>query len=256
VHQFLPGYVLSNVFAHAHLAAVGWVSMMVIGLSYRLLPMLIPSASPAGRTTYASAILLEVGITGLFASLVLRSALSPVFALAIVAGFAIAGAHVIWMLSHRRTPMPGKHRSAFASAHVLTAAGWLVLACVFGVLLTITPMTETTLRAAMLYGVFGLVGFLAQMIVGFELFVLPTAAHYWAIERSGGVAIGSPRAADHRLRAAIYFAWLGGVSALAAGLFFTAPLTLAAGAWLLFSAVVAAAMDAALVIRRSSASAL
>jgi hypothetical protein len=29
VYGFLPGYVLTNVFAHAHLAAVGWASLMV-----------------------------------------------------------------------------------------------------------------------------------------------------------------------------------------------------------------------------------
>lgn len=69
VYQFLPGYVLSNVFAHAHLAAVGWVCMMVVGFAYRLLPMLIPAASPIGPTIYVSAIMLETGVVGLFVSL-------------------------------------------------------------------------------------------------------------------------------------------------------------------------------------------
>src|SRR5688572_27062304 len=93
VHQFLPGYVLSNVFAHAHLAAVGWVCMMVVGLSYRLLPMVIPAASPAGPTIYVSAILLETGVVGLFATLVVRSALAAWFAGGIIAGFVATAAH-------------------------------------------------------------------------------------------------------------------------------------------------------------------
>ncbi len=182
VYQFLPGYVIANVFAHAHLAAVGWVSMMVIGLAYRMLPMMIPAAAPSGRTIYVSAILLEIGVAGLFVSLVLRSALSTVFAVAIVGGFAAAGAHVVWMLNRRRPPSPGKPRSAFAMAHVVTAAGWLVLACVSGTLLTLAPMTETTLRAALVYGVFGLVGFLAQIVVGFELYRAP----------DGSAVLGAP----------------------------------------------------------------
>jgi hypothetical protein len=223
VHQFLPGYVLSNVFAHAHLAAVGWACMMVIGLGYRLPPMLLPAAAPAGDTTYISAVLLEVGVIGLFASLVLRSSLKGVFAPLIVASFAAAGAHVIWMMQHPRTPPPGRQQSSLAVAHIATAAAWLVLACVFGVLLTIAPMTETTLRAALLYGVFGLVGFLSQVIVGFELYILP--------------------AADERLRTAIYCGWLAGVPALGAGLFLNAPIVLAAGAWLLFGAVILAAIE-------------
>ena len=32
VAHFLPGLVLSNVFAHAHLAALGWATMMVVGV--------------------------------------------------------------------------------------------------------------------------------------------------------------------------------------------------------------------------------
>jgi hypothetical protein len=248
VYPFLPGYVLSNVFAHAHLAAVGWVCLMVIGLAYRLLPMLIPAASPAGPSIYASAILLETGVAGLFASLVLRSTFSWLFALAIIAGFAAAGAHVVWMLRNRRTPSPGRNERGFAIAHVATAAVWLVLACAAGVTLTLAPLTETTLRAALLYGVLGLVGFLAQVIVGFEAHVLPTAAAYWALQRSGATAVGAPPASNELRRSAVYCAWLGGVPAVGAGLFVNAPMVLAAGAWLLFGAVVLAAIDAVMIV--------
>jgi cbb3-type cytochrome oxidase subunit 1 len=49
VYHFLPGFVLANVFAHAHLAALGWATMMVVGVAYRLLPMILPAAMPADR---------------------------------------------------------------------------------------------------------------------------------------------------------------------------------------------------------------
>lgn len=248
VHQFLPGYVLSNVFAHAHLAAVGWVCMMVVGLSYRLLPMVIPAASPAGATIYVSALLLEAGAVGLFVALVSRSHLTPWFAATIVAGFAAAGAHVGWMLKRRRTPAPGNSRRGFAIGHIATAGVWLMCACVCGVVLAAAPMTELTLRGALAYGVFGLIGFLAQAVVGFELHMLPTVSAYWALQRSGGAAIGVRPAANELRRSAIYCGWLSGVPALAAGLFFDVPNVLAAGAWLLFAAVVLAALDAANVI--------
>ena len=35
VYHFLPGFVLANVFAHAHLAALGWATMMVVGVAFR-----------------------------------------------------------------------------------------------------------------------------------------------------------------------------------------------------------------------------
>ena len=250
VYHFLPGYVLANVFAHAHLAAVGWVCMMVIGIAYRLLPMVIATAPPAGAGLYVSAVLLEVGIVGLFTCLVLQSPLSSLFAIAIVAAFAATGLHVIWMLGQRRRPAPGRSERGFAIAHISTAAVWLVFACVFGVSLTIAPVTETTLRIALVYGVFGLVGFLAQVIVGFELYVLPTAAAYWAVQQTGNAMIAESRL-DELRRSAVYVAWLTGVPAIGAGLFFNAPVVLAAGAWLLFGAVVLAAFDLVMVVGRS-----
>lgn len=227
VYQFLPGYVLSNVFAHAHLAAIGWACMMVIAIGYTWLPMVVAVTPLAGPAVDTGAIVLEVGIAGLFVTLLRQSALAPLFALAIVAGFAAAGAHVIGMLNRPRTALPAQPRCRFALAHVVTAAGWLVLACVFGLLLTIAPMTEMTLRAAMLYGVFGLIGFLAQMIAGLQLCIFGTSN---ALRRS-----------------AIYCAWLAGVPGLAAGLFLNAPYVLATGAWLLFGAVVLGAIDIAIV---------
>jgi len=74
VYHFLPGFVLANVFAHAHLAAVGWAAMMVVGVGYRLLPMVIPAKAPSGITVYASAILIELGVLVLFAALIAQSA--------------------------------------------------------------------------------------------------------------------------------------------------------------------------------------
>src|SRR5262249_30559098 len=73
VEHFLPGFVLSNVFAHAHLAAIGWATMMVVGVGYRMLPMTFPSKMPSGRSIYASAILLETGVLGLFITLLVGS---------------------------------------------------------------------------------------------------------------------------------------------------------------------------------------
>ena len=249
VYHFLPGYILSNVFAHAHLAAVGWACMMVIGLAYRLLPMLIPAVPPTGSSLYVSAVLIETGVVGLFVSLVLRNTLSWLFAITIVAGFAAAGLHAVWMLGRHRMPAPARTERGFAIAHVTTAAVWLVASCVIGVTLTLAPLTETSLRAALLYGVFGLVGFLAQVIVGFEAYVFPTAAAYWAIQ--GGMAgMGSPRGNDMR-RSAVYVAWLAGVPAIGAGLFVNAPMVLSAGAWLLFGAVVLETIELVMVTGRS-----
>src|SRR5262249_32165522 len=74
VAHFLPGFVLSNVFAHAHLAAIGWATLMVVGVGYRLLPMILAAKMPTGRSLYVSAIVIETGVIRLFASLRVRPA--------------------------------------------------------------------------------------------------------------------------------------------------------------------------------------
>src|SRR4051812_8794198 len=72
VYHFLPGFILANVFAHAHLAALGWATMMVIGVAYRLLPMVLPAAMPSGPRLWLSVVLLQTGVSGLFVSLLWR----------------------------------------------------------------------------------------------------------------------------------------------------------------------------------------
>ncbi|OFW14070.1 MAG: hypothetical protein A3H29_18580 [Acidobacteria bacterium RIFCSPLOWO2_02_FULL_67_21] len=102
VYHFLPGYVLANVVAHAHLAAIGWASMMVVGVAYRLLPMVLPAAMPKGRRLWISAVLLQTGVSGLFVTLLLQGPLAWLFALVVIAGFAAFVSQVAWMLRRPR----------------------------------------------------------------------------------------------------------------------------------------------------------
>src|SRR6266496_112949 len=81
VLHFLPGFVLANVFAHAHLAALGWATMITIGVAYRLLPMILPAAMPSGPRLWLSAVLLQTGVTGLFITLLARGPFAWIFAL-------------------------------------------------------------------------------------------------------------------------------------------------------------------------------
>ncbi len=166
VFHFLPGYVLSNVYAHAHLAAVGWVLMMVVGIGYRMLPMILPSAIPEGKSVYLSAVLLETGIVGLFITLVSGSRWVPFFALVIAGGVAAFLGHVIWMKWHARpapAALPQPDYGVWYTAQVLT---YLALAMVVGLGPVVLPLSDATLRVVLPYGVFGLVGFLAQIAPG------------------------------------------------------------------------------------------
>jgi hypothetical protein len=252
-YHFLPGFVLSNVYAHAHLAALGWATMMVVGVGYRMLPMALPSRMPAGRSTFASAVLLEIGVLGLFVSLLFGSAWSLVFGGFIVAGLAAFAGHVIWMV---RSPAPkprGAPRIDFGVLHAAGAGVSLLTAVTIGVTLLVSPVSERTLPLAAAYGVFGLLGFLSQMVVAMEARLIPLVAWYWAYARSGyHTPPPSPLAMrDRTLQAIVFAGWTIGVPALAAGLSLESPVLVATGAWSLFAAVLIATLDNILVLTAS-----
>jgi hypothetical protein len=251
VYHFLPGYVMSNVFAHAHLAAIGWATMMVVGVGYRLLPMVLPSAPPRGSAVAASAVLLETGVIGLFVGLILRASWTPLAGALIVSGLLTFVLHVIQMIRRPRR-RPPRMASNVAAWHVVAAGTWLAAAMVIGVVLLLSPLSGWTLRAAVAYGVFGLVGFLGEMIVGLETRLLPLHAWYCVF---GARGFQSPPATppyamgDARVRTAVLFLWLFGIPVLAWGFFVESAVAVAAAGWWLLAAVALSAFDSFNVAR-------
>jgi hypothetical protein len=250
---FLPGFVLSNVFAHAHLAAIGWATLMVIGVGYRLLPMTFPSKMPTGRSIYASAILLETGVLGLFVSLLLRTLWALLSGALIVAGLAVFAAHVVWMI-RRRVPKPAAlPRLQFGLLHAASAGLCLAAATAIGLALLVLPRTPATLHAAAVYGVLGLVGFLAQMVVAMEARLLPMVAWFWSYARNNyRVPPPSPHVMrDRSLQAIVVIGWTIGVPALASGMAFESAPLVALGATGLFVGAATGALDNALVVAQA-----
>jgi len=251
VYHFLPGFSLSNVFAHAHLAAIGWASMMVVGVAYRLLPMVLPSAMPGGRTLWLTATLLQAGVTGLFASLLLRTSVSWIPALAIVAGFSVFLWQAAWMVRHPRTKPPGLRTPDPAVLHAAGALASLVAASFLGLWLTFAPLSPGSLRVAMAYGTLGLVGFLGQLVVGMEGRLLPIFAWYWAYANTGYKGpVTSPHDMPWRSGQEIVFAlWLFGVPALAGGLAFDAVPFVRAAGWSLLAATILNTVNVVTILR-------
>jgi hypothetical protein len=251
VEHILPGFVLSNVFAHAHLAVLGWATMMVVGVAYRLLPMTFPSRMPAGRSTFASAILLETGVLGLFATLLLRSAWAVVFGLTVIAGLGVFAAHVVWMLRRPALRPPGVPRLDFGVLHAASAGLSLMVAAAIGLMLLVLPLSPRTLHAAAAYGVLGLVGCLSQMVVAMEARLLPMVTWFWSYERNDyRVPPPSPHVMrDRALQAIVFAGWSVAVPTLALGLYLESAAVLGIGAWSLFAAVVVGTSDNVFVLR-------
>jgi hypothetical protein len=250
VLHFLPGFVLSNVFAHAHLAALGWATMMVVGVGYRLLPMVFPSKMPAGRSIYASAVLMETGVLGLFVTLLVRSGWALLFSLLIVAGLAAFAWHVAWMRRRLAPKPPAAQGIDFGVLHAAAAGTSLAAAAAIGVALLVLPPSPRLLQLAAAYGVLGLVGFLAQMVVAMEARLLPMVSWFWAYAASGyRTPPPSPHAMRRRRVQAIVFAsWAAGVPALAAGMFLASAPMVRIGAAALFAGVTLGGADSAAVV--------
>jgi hypothetical protein len=242
--------VLSNVFAHAHLAALGWATMMVVGVGYRLLPMIFPSKMPTGRSIYASAILLEIGVLGLFTTLLLRSGWALLFGSTTVAGLAVFGAHVAWMVRQPAPKPVGAPRLDFGVLHAASAGMSLAAASAIGLMLLVVPTSPRALHAAAAYGVFGLIGFLAQMVVAMEARLLPMVTWFWSYAKSQyRVPPPSPHVMrDRSLQAIVFAGWTVGVPMLAAGLFVESATLVAVGAWALLLSVALATLDSISVV--------
>ena len=253
VYHFLPGFVLTNVFAHAHMAAIGWASMMVIGVASRLLPMVLPAAMPRGPGLWTSAVLLEAGVVGLFVTLLLRGSLAWLWALVVIAGFGAFVVRVAWMLRRPRTRPRGLRRPDPAVLHAVSSLASLGVASALGLWLTIAEASPATLRVAMAYGVFGLVGFLAQIVVGMGGRLLPIFAWYWAFANTGYKGpVPSPHDMPWRHgQILVFILWLLGIPALAAGLAFDAIPLVSAAAWGLLVATLVDSANAARILRHA-----
>jgi len=230
VFHFLPGFVLANVFAHAHLAALGWATMMTIGVAFRLLPRVRPARLKAGRLLSTSGIVLEAGVAGLFVSLLLQSPWTIFFGIIVASALVATASHLIWTLRSAAPAPTSAPTIDFALLHAAGAGASLLVAIGLGVTLLVAPLSPVTLRAAAAYGVFGLVGFLSQMVVAIEVRLLPRH--------------------DAILRAVVFLGWTVGVPALAAGVFLESATLVAGGAWALLASLAIATLDTVGVVAR------
>ncbi len=251
VHHVLPGSLLFNVFAHAHLAAIGWAAMMAVGIGYRLFPMVLPAAMPEGRGLYTSAALLQAGALALAGGLVLRVPAATILgALAVSAGFVAFLGHVRGMLASPKPPPAARPWPDYGAWQSLAAIAFLALALVVGNYLAIAPMSPWTLRVAGAYGALGLVGFFSQLVAGMEYRLLPYFAWYWAFANTDfqGPVANPHEMPMHGLQGLSFYLWLIGVPALSAGMLQTSPTLVAIGAWSLVAAVTLGGIDAIAIV--------
>jgi len=174
----LPGYSLHNVFAHAHLAALGWAFLQAVALGHLFL-VTRRRPLPAAAVNVAGTALTQLGAAGIFVSLLVDEPYVSVFAIILLAGgvLCLAG-----LLVHARTA----RLAAAPGASVLLVS----IAASIGLDRLGGQQDAGDPAWIMAYGVAGLVAGLGQTVCGLSLLWLCPRGRTWPAV--GGWAIASP----------------------------------------------------------------
>jgi hypothetical protein len=212
---FLTMPALGALFAHAHLAAIGWAVMMAVGLSYRLVPMILPAPMPGGRSIALSAVLIELGLAMLMVALLADPSWHAVAALLIVGGLVSFALHVRHAAAQRLPRPPALPRRDWSTWQAHAAFVWLLIAAVTGTILSLDLAGKYRLETMWVYGIAGLFGFLAQLVTGMQGRLMPMYAWYRTAAADGKPPeVAANAVPTPRFALPIFLCWMLGVPAL------------------------------------------
>jgi hypothetical protein len=172
--KFLPGALFANLHAHIHLALLGWVLPMVIGVAARVYPMFLLAREPDGWVGHAQFWGLALGVPLLVAGLLIERT-APAVAGALLVTAAVAG-HLAWvgeMVWRRKRPSLD-----WGLRFVLTGATFLPAATGLG--LGFAADLWSGPRLGLGYAILALGGWVSLTIVGMMLKIVPFLVWYRA----------------------------------------------------------------------------
>jgi hypothetical protein len=211
IWRFMPPTLLSNLHAHMHLALLGWVAPMMIGVGARVYPMFLLSREPRGWPERAQLWGLGLGVPAVAGGLLTGAGVAIVVgALAVAA--AIAG-HLVWLADMVRTRR--RPRLDWGLRLMLAGAAFLPLASLLGLGFALDVLRGPRLGLA--YAVVVLGGWVSLTIAGMMLKIAPFLVWYRVYAPLAGRA-PVPALAELSWPAAERAAWAlltGGTLALA-----------------------------------------
>ncbi len=206
-----PFGAISTMHAHAHLGGVGFFTMLIVGVSYKLIPMFTLSEVQSRRRALASVALLNLGLAGSFVTILRHSPLKPAFALMVGAALAIYGWELTAILRARK-----RRALDWGIKYFLTAIVLLLPLSVLAVVLSWPGLPQNTFTGQLenLYGFLGLIGVVTFAIMGMLYKIIPFLVWFGRYSRQIGRA-KVPALADlysARLQSLGYWAWLAGLT--------------------------------------------
>jgi len=209
--DFMGGTLLTNLGAHVALAAIGWVTLAICAVSYRMLPAFILPTIALPRTAIYQLYALGVGVIGLAATMLAALRGTSAWCAIIVLSLIAYLATMARLVRTRRMALD------WTARHALAGFLWLLAAATAGVALSLSGAASLAgSRIAAAFGAAGLLGFFSNFIIGmsYRLFV--------AFVIRARAAAGWPAAAADclvyaRPRPLVFMTFNAGVAILVAG---------------------------------------
>ena len=168
---FLGAATMGSLKAHAHLAMLGWVTLIIVGVLYQLLPMFYLTRPLKGGLAWLIFILLNLGVLGLFVSL-------P-FAPRGVAPFAIITSIGAYLFIYQTVGMMrGRARPGvdLTLGHIIASLIYFALVVTLGLAFGLGLNPRPSLYFA--YGYVAILGWPSMMIMGHLYKILPFLIWY------------------------------------------------------------------------------
>jgi hypothetical protein len=208
---------ISAMHAHAHLGVIGVFLMLIVGVSYKLVPMFTLSELQSVRRAWASLVFLNLGLVGSFLAILLRSPWRPVCTLVVIAGLILYGVEMVAILRARK-----RASLDWGLKYFLTALSLLVPLIALGVVLSWPglPLTAFTGQLENAYGFLALLGVVSLAILGMLFKILPFLVWYASYSRQIGLS-KVPALADlysAELQQLGYWSYLAGLGTTTLGI--------------------------------------
>lgn len=220
---------ISAMHAHAHLGGIGFFTMLIVGVSYKLIPMFTLGEIQNRFRAALSVALLNLGLAGSFVTILLHSPWKLAFAALIIIALGLYGIEMAAILrARKRRPLDWGIKSFLTAVILLLPMSSLAVALCWPGL----PLNEFTGRLENLYGFLGLVGVISFAIIGMLYKIIPFLVWYGVYSKKVGLA-KVPALAElysEPLQIAGYFAFLAGLTGISIGILTCHALTLQLGA--------------------------
>ncbi len=214
-YNFLGGDVITNLSSHVHFAAIGWVTLTICAVSYRMLPaFLLPKIHlPESAIWQLCALAVATIALGLTLLLGWRGE--------IFWSLAIAAALVAYMITIGRLVRSRRMPIDFTARHAIAGIIWLPLAIICGLALAVIgPQGIEGNRIAAAYGTMGLLGWVSNFIIGMSYQLFPGFVTH-ARSAAGLRAVTIAELSIKRPRWLVFVAYNAGVATLVVGFMFS-----------------------------------